>query len=100
MKIRIGDYFISSDNVSVTLYHIRIRGEDSKDKGSEYKELVGYFTGIIGALNKLIEHSMLVSDARDIKTLMDIVADTKALIKESMKSGLTQSEREEVLTHD
>jgi hypothetical protein len=77
--------------MSMTLFITKVYGKDSKRKGEEYEEAIGYFTDIISVFDKLVAHRMMASDARDLRTLIGTVTDIKLLIKESLNIHLDKS---------
>jgi len=80
-EINVGKYVITSDVVCVTLLCTKKFGKDSKKAGEEYLDTVGYFSRISDALESIVGHRMMSSDAKNLAELVAIVAETKEMIE-------------------
>ena len=80
-EISVGKYVITSDAVCVTLLCTKKFGKDSKKAGEEYLDTVGYFSRISDALESIVGHKMMASDAKNLADLVAIAAETKEMIE-------------------
>jgi len=81
LEINIGKYAIASDAVCVTLLCTKKYGKDSKTPGKEYLDIVGYFSKISDAIENIVGHRMMSSDAKNLADLVAIAAETKEMIE-------------------
>ena len=87
MKIPIGDYLITSDEMSIILNKRKIRGKESKNPGEEYYSSIGYFSTMESCLEALIEHKIRAVDAATISELLSEIKNISKFIRSEFKKA-------------
>lgn len=63
----------SKEELCFVLNRKKVKGEDSKLKGEEYLEKAGEYSTLQGVLNAYISKSILVSDAKSLNEIKDML---------------------------
>jgi len=87
MKIPIGNYLITSDEMNIVLNKRKIRGKESKNPGEEYYSSIGYFSTMESCLEALIEHKISAVDAATISELLSEIKNISKFIRSEFKKA-------------
>lgn len=86
MEIKIGKYTITSDPLCIILNETKTI-KNGKRKGEKYLSPIGYYIGVEGCLDALLELKIRESQATSIKELLDEVKETGKFIREEFQKA-------------
>jgi len=87
MKIRIGEYQLSSDSNQFIISEIK-KKETGKNIGEEYQVNETYHPQIVGALNNILKRRLLKSDATTLVQLRIELEQTRNELEKYFKEGI------------
>jgi len=87
MKIPIGNYLITSDEMNIVLNERKIRGKKSENAGEEYYSPIGYFSTMESCLESLFERKIRAVDAATISELLFEIKNISKFIRSEFKKA-------------
>jgi len=82
MKINIENFIIESDAKCFQLIEIKKKGDENKNAGEEYRNVVGYYVDFDSVLRALCRQKLLRSNVTTLEGVFRELAEIQYLLKQ------------------